>query len=218
MAPVNTGSTGGLTGRQRAGLESLPPALAHLAHSASFKPDPVWATHVLNCALCTAAGVLMKLTGGTWSSGDVSADLGTPSEDRNLFVEYAKEKCGFKGTDQVDAQITGLSTYIERKTGKKSQLQPGGMKPQKLYETLKWMKGRPPGTPFAFWLQLGPHSGVCHWLYAESVGQGILFTDYQTDSQELGGRPETGPLPMVGILSKIATDKATVVAVAFLKD
>ena len=70
---------------------------------------------------------------------------------------------------------------------------------------------------FAVWFQLHPNQGFCHWVYAEPVGQGILFTDYQVDHPQLGGRPITGPLPLVGVLpnNSIATDVSTLVVIGF---
>jgi hypothetical protein len=79
------------------------------------------------------------------------------------------------------------------------------------------MRNQRPGTVFGVWFKLSANSQYCHWVYAEKIVDGVLFTDFQTDHPEFGGRPMTGPLPVIGVLSgsNIATTHSTAVAVAF---
>jgi hypothetical protein len=182
-------------------------------------PQPNFKTADVNCALCTAAGAVMLKTGNFMTSGDVAAELGSPSEDRELFVEWwgkqnVVEDAGCALSEPLASQVKGLYYYLKRKVQCQTDIHGSTLKLLKWPQARVWMKDQhQDGTVFAVYFRFG---GEAHWLNAVRRGGKLRFIDYQTDTMYPAGRETEGDKPFVGISKTVATDRDDVLAIAFM--
>lgn len=162
----------------------------------------------VNCARCTAAGVL-NLTIG---SSVFSTDQVKPT--RGVYNLALGTDTGEQGKNIINF-VTGITERLAQEFDEPSLL---------AAET--WMKRKPDKTVFAV-LAIGSvvsdsiryRTGCCHWLNAILAGGTIRYFDFQTMRQCVEPRkhfpgslnPSTSTKPFVGIITQIADIKMSAV-------
>ena len=171
----------------------------------------------VNCALCTAAAVVMHATGQPMSSADVCAELGFMEEEETVFVRWRKslsDQSPFgKVNKELRNQIEGVLFFCRRRLNNCACTilgEPGKGAPLK--RALARMGKKEKTVRFAVYFH---DQFVNHWVYAHKESGSVEFIDYQTDRMfDPHSQPTSGKTPMLGICKSVHPN-AELVVLAF---